>query len=116
MEDLALIVSLMLFVPIVVGILAVVLSALQRNRPNLRMFAILVTAVVGLTAALGLIQYPALGIVPLGLTIASCALLFIRSRRTWTIIAYVFLAFLLLVIALVIIRQFFPTAVVVLIP
>jgi len=79
MEDLALIVSLMLFVPIAVGILAIVLSVLQRKRPNLRMFAILVTAVVGLTATLGLIQFLPLGIVPAIETVI--AVLFLVARK-----------------------------------
>lgn len=80
MEDLALIVSLMLFVPIAVGILAIVLSVLQRKRPNLRMFAILVTAVVGLTATLGLIQYLPLGIVPAIETVIAVLFLVARKR------------------------------------
>jgi hypothetical protein len=82
MEDLALIVSLMLFVPIAVGILAIVLSVLQRKRPNLRMFAILVTAVVGLTATLGLIQYVPLGIVPAIETLIAVLFLFVPKRQT----------------------------------
>jgi hypothetical protein len=81
MEDLALIVSLMLFVPIAVGILAIVLSILQRKRPNLRMLAILVTSVVGLTATLGLIQYPLLGAVPALETLISVLFLFIPKRQ-----------------------------------
>jgi len=80
MEDLALIVSLMLFVPIAVGILAIVLSVLQRKRPNLRMFAILVTAVVGSTALLGMIQYVPLGIVPAFETVVAALFLFIPKR------------------------------------
>jgi hypothetical protein len=82
MEDLALIVSLMLFVPIAVGILAIVLSILQRKRPHLRMFAILVTAVVGLTATLGLIQYVPLGIVPAFETLIAVLFLFVPKRQT----------------------------------
>ena len=82
MEDLALIVSLMLFVPIAVGILAIVLSILQRKRPHLRMFAILVTAVVGLTATLGLIQYVPLGIVPAIETLIAVLFLFVPKRQT----------------------------------
>ncbi len=82
MEDLALIVSLMLFVPIAVGILAIVLSILQRKRPHLRMFAILVTAVVGLTAALGLIQLCTLGIVPSSETLIAVLFLFVPKRQT----------------------------------
>jgi hypothetical protein len=81
MEDLALIVSLMLFVPIAVGILAIVLSVLQRKRPNLRMFAILVTSVVGLTATLGLIQYPLLGVVPAIETLIAVLFLFVPKRQ-----------------------------------
>ena len=82
MEDLALIVSLMLFVPIAVGIAAIVLSILQRKKPQLRMFAILVTAVVGLTAALGLIQYLPLGIVPAIETLIATLFLFVPKRQT----------------------------------
>jgi hypothetical protein len=82
MEDLAIIVSLMLFVPIAVGILAIVLSILQRKRPHLRMFAILVTAVVGLTATLGLIQYVPLGIVPAFETLIAVLFLFVPKRQT----------------------------------
>ena len=82
MEDLALIVSLMLFVPIAIGILAIVLSILQRKRPHLRMFAILVTAVVGLTATLGLIQYVPLGIVPAFETLIAVLFLFVPKRQT----------------------------------
>jgi hypothetical protein len=82
MEDLALIVSLMLFVPIAVGILAIVLSILQRKRPHLRMFAILVTAVVGLTATLGLIQFFTLGIVPAIETLIAVLFLFVPKRQT----------------------------------
>jgi hypothetical protein len=82
MEDLAIIVSLMLFVPIAVGILAIVLSILQRKRPHLRMFAILVTAVVGLTATLGLIQYVPLGIVPAIETLIAVLFLFVPKRQT----------------------------------
>jgi hypothetical protein len=81
MEDLAIIVSLMLFVPIAVGILAIVLSILQRKRPHLRMFAILVTAVVGLTATLGLIQYVPLGIVPAIETLIAVLFLFVPKRQ-----------------------------------
>ena len=56
MEDLALIVSLMLFIPIAVGIAAIVLSILQRKNPKLRVFAIVLTGILGTTALLGLIQ------------------------------------------------------------
>lgn len=82
MEDLAIIVSLMLFVPIAVGILAIVLSVLQRKRPHLRMFAILVTAVVGTTALLGLIQYLPLGIFPAIETVIAALFLFVPKRQT----------------------------------
>ena len=81
MESLALIVSLMLFIPIAVGILAIVLSILQRKRPHLRMFAILVTAVVGLTATLGLIQYVPLGIFPAIETVIAALFLFVPKRQ-----------------------------------
>jgi hypothetical protein len=62
--------------------LAIVLSILQRKRPHLRMFAILVTAVVGLTATLGLIQYVPLGIVPAIETLIAVLFLFVPKRQT----------------------------------
>jgi hypothetical protein len=112
MEDLAIIVSLMLFVPIAVGILAIVLSILQRKRPQLRMFAILVTAVVGTTALLGLIQYVPLGIAPAIETAIASMYLFIRSRKVVTIIGFVLLGLLCLAILLAIFQQLFPNIIV----
>lgn len=82
MEDLALIVSLMLFVPIFVGIAAIVVSVLQRKRPKLRSFGIILTAILGITALLGLIQYIPLGIVPALETVVACLFLFIPKRNT----------------------------------
>lgn len=82
MLDLAIVVSIMLFVPIFVGIGAIVLSILQRKRPHLRMFAILVTSVVGLTAVLGLIQYVPLGIVPAIEALIASLFLFVPKRQT----------------------------------
>lgn len=82
MQDLAIVVSLMLFVPMAVGIAAIVLSVLQRNRPQLRVSAILVTALVGLTGVLGLIQYLPLGIVPAIEALIAALFLFVPKRHT----------------------------------
>ena len=80
MESLALIVSLMLFIPIAVGLVAIVLSILQRKNPKLRLFAIILTAIVGSTAFLGMIQYVPLGIVPAFETVVAALFLFIPKR------------------------------------
>lgn len=82
MEDLALIVSLMLFIPIFVGIAAIVFSILQRKNPKLRTFSIVLTAIVGFTALLGLIQYVPLGIVPAFETLIAALFLFIPKSQT----------------------------------
>jgi hypothetical protein len=81
MEDLALIVSLMLFIPIAVGIAAIVLSILQRKNPKLRVFAIVLTGILGTTALLGLIQYVPLGIVPAFETLVAALFLFIPKSQ-----------------------------------
>lgn len=81
MEDLALIVSLMLFIPIAVGIAAIVLSILQRKNPKLRVFAIVLTGILGTTALLGLIQYVPLGIVPAFETLVTALFLFIPKSQ-----------------------------------
>ena len=81
MEDLALIVSLMLFIPIAVGIAAIVLSILQRKNPKLRVFAIVLTGILGTTALLGLIQYVPLGIVPACETLVAALFLFIPKSQ-----------------------------------
>ncbi|MEY4451685.1 MAG: hypothetical protein RLZZ380_806 [Actinomycetota bacterium] len=81
MEDLALIVSLMLFIPIAVGIAAIVLSILQRKNPKLRVFAIVLTGILGTTAVLGLIQYVPLGIVPAFETLVAALFLFIPKSQ-----------------------------------
>ncbi|MFM2025176.1 MAG: hypothetical protein RLZZ56_1189 [Actinomycetota bacterium] len=81
MEDLALIVSLMLFIPIAVGIAAIVLSILQRKNPKLRVFAIVLTGILGTTALLGLIQYVPLGIVPAIETLVAALFLFIPKSQ-----------------------------------
>jgi hypothetical protein len=80
MESLALIVSLMLFIPIAVGIAAIVLSIIQRKNPKLRLFAIIITAIVGSTALLGMIQYVPLGIVPFFETLVAALFLFLPKR------------------------------------
>jgi hypothetical protein len=80
MESLALLVSLMLFIPIAVGIAAIVLSIVQRKNPKLRLFAIILTAIVGSTALLGMIQYVPLGIVPAFETVVAALFLFIPKR------------------------------------
>ena len=54
MEDLLLIASLLLLIPVFVGIGAMVLSARQRKTPRLRVPAIILTAVTGVSA-LGLV-------------------------------------------------------------
>ncbi|CAB4541983.1 MAG: hypothetical protein F2529_02995 [Actinobacteria bacterium] len=82
MESLALIVSLMLFIPIAVGLVAIILSILQRNNPKLRLFAIILTAIVGSTALLGMIQYFILGIVPAFETVVAALFLFIPKSQT----------------------------------
>ena len=82
MESLALIVSLMLFIPIAVGLVAIILSILQRNNPKLRLFAIILTAIVGSTALLGMIQYFMLGIVPAFETVVAALFLFIPKSQT----------------------------------
>ena len=82
MESLALIVSLMLFIPIAVGLVAIILSILQRNNPKLRLFAIILTAIVGSTALLGMIQYFILGIVPAIETVVAALFLFIPKSQT----------------------------------
>jgi hypothetical protein len=81
MEDLALIVSLMLFIPIAVGIAAIVLSILQRKNPKLKVFAIVLTGILGTTAVLGLIQYVPLGIVPAFETLVAALFLFIPKSQ-----------------------------------
>jgi hypothetical protein len=81
MEDLALIVSLMLFIPIAVGIAAIVLSILQRKNPKLRVFAIVLTGILATTALLGLIQYVPLGIVPAFETLVAALFLFIPKSQ-----------------------------------
>jgi hypothetical protein len=80
MESLALIVSLMLFIPIAVGLVAIVLSILQRKNPKLRLFAIILTAIVGSVALLGMIQYLPLGIVPAIAAAVAALFLFIPKR------------------------------------
>jgi hypothetical protein len=80
MESLALIVSLMLFIPIAVGLVAIVLSILQRKNPKLRLFAIILTAIVGSVALLGMIQYLPLGIVPAIEAAVAALFLFIPKR------------------------------------
>jgi hypothetical protein len=80
MESLALLVSLMLFIPIAVGIAAIVLSIVQRKNPKLRLFAIILTAIVGSTALLGMIQYVPLGIVPAFETVVAALFLFFPKR------------------------------------
>ena len=80
MESLALIVSLMLFIPIAVGLVAIVLSILQRKNPKLRLFAIILTAIVGSAALLGMIQYLPLGIVPAIAAAVAALFLFIPKR------------------------------------
>ncbi len=82
MESLALIVSLMLFIPIAVGLVAIILSILQRNNPKLRLFAIILTAIVGSTALLGMIQYFILGIVPAFETVVAALFLFVPKSQT----------------------------------
>lgn len=82
MEDLALIVSLMLFIPIAVGIAAIVLSILQRKNPKLRVFAIVLTGILGTTAVLGIIQYVPLGIVPAFETLVAALFLFIPKSQS----------------------------------
>jgi len=81
MEDLALIVSLMLFIPIAVGLAAIILSIVQRKNPKLRVFAIVLTGIVATTAILGLIQYPPLGIVPAFETLVAVLFLFIPKSQ-----------------------------------
>lgn len=80
MEDLALIVSLMVFIPIAVGLAAIVLSIVQRKQPKLRVFAIVLTAIVATTAILGLIQYPPLGVVPMLTVLVASLFLFLPKR------------------------------------
>ncbi len=82
MESLALIVSLMLFIPIADGLVAIILSILQRNNPKLRLFAIILTAIVGSTALLGMIQYFILGIVPAFETVVAALFLFVPKSQT----------------------------------
>lgn len=82
MEDLALIVSLMLFIPIVVGIAAIVLAILQRKNQKLRTFSIVLTGIVGVTAVLGLVQYVPLGIVPALETFVASLILLLSKRNT----------------------------------
>ena len=82
MESLALIVSLLLFIPIAVGLVAIILSILQRNNPKLRLFAIILTAIVGSTALLGMIQYFILGIVPAFETVVAALFLFVPKSQT----------------------------------
>jgi hypothetical protein len=81
MQDLALIVSLMLFIPIAVGIAAIVFSIVQRKTPKLRVFALVLTGIVGTTAVLGLIQYVPLGIVPAFETLISVLFLFVPKSN-----------------------------------
>ncbi len=82
MESLALLVSLILFIPIAVGLVAIVLSILQRKNPRLRLFAIILTAIVGSAALLGMIQYFMLGIVPAFETVVAALFLFIPKSQT----------------------------------
>jgi heme A synthase len=81
MQDLALIVSLMLFIPIAVGIAAIVFSIVQRKNPKLRTFALVLTGIVGTTAVLGLIQYVPLGIVPAFETLIAVLFLFVPKSN-----------------------------------
>jgi hypothetical protein len=82
MESLAVLVSLILFIPIAVGLVAIVLSILQRKNPKLRLFAIILTAIVGSAALLGMIQYFMLGIVPAFETVVAALFLFIPKSQT----------------------------------
>ncbi len=82
MESLALLVSLILFIPIAVGLVAIVLSILQRKYPRLRLFAIILTAIVGSAALLGMIDYFMLGIVPAFETVVAALFLFIPKSQT----------------------------------
>jgi len=80
MEDLALIVSLMLFVPIVVGLVAITLAIVNRFTGKLRMTATVFTGLVGLLAGWGLFTYPLIGAVPLALMVTALLFLYIPKR------------------------------------
>lgn len=82
MEDLAFIVTLMLFIPIIVGLIAITFSILQRRRPQFRLASILLTATVGVTAVLGLIQYPPLGVFPAIETFIAVIFLFLPKSKS----------------------------------
>ena len=80
MEDLALIVSLMLFVPIAIGIVAVVFAAIFRAKGRFKKTAIGFTALVGLLAGLGLATYFVIGVSPLLLMATALMLIYIPKR------------------------------------
>ncbi|MEN9609008.1 MAG: hypothetical protein RLZZ06_939 [Actinomycetota bacterium] len=80
MEDLALLVSLMLFVPIAFGLVALVLAVVYRAKGKLKKTAIGFTAVVGLMAGFGLAAYAPLGVAPLILMATALIIIYIPKR------------------------------------
>ena len=77
MEDLALIVSLMLFVPIIVGLIAISLAIVWRLKGKFKKTAIGFSGLLGLMGGLGMATYPLLGVAPLTMLLAAVLLLFI---------------------------------------
>lgn len=80
MQDLALIVSLMLFIPIVVGLLALAFAIYSRAKGKLRRTAIGFTIALGILAGWGFATYPLIGLVPFILLIPSALFLFVPKR------------------------------------
>jgi hypothetical protein len=105
MEDLALIVSLMLFIPIVLGLATITFSIVQRSKPKLRVFAIVLASILGAVTLLALIQYPPLGAVPLFEVVISAVFLFVKSRKAIVIFAYIILGLVAAAVLLMVIQE-----------
>lgn len=107
MEDLALIVSLMLFIPIVLGLATITFSIVQRRKPKLRVFAMVLASILGAVTLLALIQYPPLGAVPLFEVAISAVFLFVKSRRAIVILVYIISALIASAILLVVTQEIY---------